>query len=153
MENSIITKRADVDYSRHAYTALKIAFVVAPLLAGLDKFFNVLTVWTNYVAPIFPNMLNVSAGTFMIGVGIVEIIAGIGVLLKPKIFAYIVSAWLIGIILNLVIHGGYLDIALRDLGLSIGAYALGQLAHTFEPTRVKSNRSIFHRHDKNLSYP
>lgn len=128
MENTNVPVKSDSNYSEHAYMLLKLAFVIAPILAGVDKFFNNLTVWTDYLAPTFPAMLNVSPQTFMYGVGIIEIVAGIGVLFKPKIFAYIVSAWLVGIIINLFMLGDFYDVALRDLGLSIGAFALGQLS-------------------------
>lgn len=128
MEKTNIPVKYDSNYSEHAYMLLKMAFVIAPILAGADKFFNILTQWTDYLAPFFPEMLNVSDQTFMYGVGIVEIVAGIGVLFKPKFFAYIVSAWMVGIIINLFILGSYYDVALRDLGLSIGAFALGQLS-------------------------
>ncbi|MCM2349416.1 MAG: hypothetical protein NDI69_05295 [Bacteriovoracaceae bacterium] len=129
--NPTLTQR-DLDLSERAYWVLKVGFVVAPVLAGLDKFFNYLTNWTNYLAPVFPNMLNISAKTFMQGVGFIEVIAGIGVLIKPKIFAYVVSAWLLGIIVNLFVLGNYYDLALRDLGLSIGSFALGQLSQIHE---------------------
>lgn len=115
-----------------AYTALKIGFVAAPVLAGLDKFFNVMTDWTKYLYPAFNELLNISPAQFMMGVGIIEIIAGIGVLFKPKIFSFVVCAWLVGIIANLLLVGGYLDVALRDLGLAIGAFALGELSITHE---------------------
>lgn len=138
MDNTLTTQ------SEHAYWALKIGFVVAPVVAGLDKFFNFLTVWTQYLAAIFPEMLNVGPHVFMYGVGIIEIIAGIGVLLKPRVFAYVVSAWLTGIIVNLLVLGGFYDIALRDLGLAIGAYALGQLSVLHE---ARSNLEVRrHRH-------
>jgi uncharacterized membrane protein YphA (DoxX/SURF4 family) len=131
MNNQEVIKRENAHELR-AYTALKIGFVVAPVVAGLDKFFNLLTDWTQYLAPIGPNMLNISPQTFMYGVGVVEVVAGIGVLLKPKIFSYVVSAWLVGIIVNLLIVGQYYDIALRDLGLAIGAYAVGEMARRHE---------------------
>lgn len=125
-----------------AYTALKIGFVVAPLVAGIDKFFNYLTNWTDYLAPVFPELLNVSPATFMMGVGIIEIIAGIGVLLKPRIFAFVVCAWLVGIICNLLMTGMYFDVALRDLGLAIGAFSLGELAvtHEHDVTRIRESK-------------
>jgi hypothetical protein len=115
-----------------AYNALKIGFVIAPILAGLDKFFNYLTDWTQYLAPVVNEMFNVSPATFMMGVGVIEVIAGIGVLFKPKIFAFVVCAWLVGIICNLFLLGNFYDIALRDLGLAIGAFSLGELALTHE---------------------
>jgi hypothetical protein len=133
METNIVTKRTtDLEYGDHAYWLLKIGFIAAPVIAGIDKFFDYLTDWPKYLAPVFPDMLNVSSQTFMQGVGVIEIIAGIGVLLKPKIFAYVVCAWLAGIIVNLFLIGGYYDIALRDLGLALGAFALGQLSVAHE---------------------
>lgn len=132
MKTNVPITQRDLDFSERSYWLLKVGFVVAPLIAGLDKFFNYLTVWTKYLAPVFPNMLNVTPETFMSGVGIIEIIAGIGVLFRPKIFAYVVCAWLVGIMINLFLIGGYYDIALRDLGLAIGAFALGQLSNVHE---------------------
>lgn len=143
MENVVKVNHSEPDHQ--AYSLLKFGFIVAPLAAGLDKFFNYLTDWTKYLAPIFPNTLNLSASTFMMGVGVVEIIAGIGVALKPKIFGYVVSAWLIGIIVNLFILGNYYDVALRDLGLSIGSFALARLAARYDVGHVKT-RPIEKRH-------
>ena len=130
MDTNVI--RSHKSHDNLAYTALKIGFIVAPIVAGLDKFFNALTDWTQYLAPVFPELLNISPSTFMMIVGVVEIVAGIGVAIKPKIFAHVVSAWLLGIIVNILILGSYYDVALRDLGLSIGAFALGQLAFRYE---------------------
>ena len=111
-----------------AYRALQLGFVVAPILAGLDKFMGLLTDWTQYLWTPFADLLGVSPGAFMGVVGVVEIGAGIVVALKPKFGGYLVAGWLVGIILNLVLVGGYWDIALRDLGLAIGAFALARLA-------------------------
>ncbi len=111
-----------------AYQILHIAFVVAPVLAGADKFFGLLVDWDKYVAPRVASLLPFSAHTFMLVVGIIEITAGILVAIKPRIGAYVVCAWLLGIILNLLLAGGYYDIALRDLGLALGALALGRLS-------------------------
>lgn len=108
-----------------AYRILQLGFVAAPILAGLDKFFNVMVEWEQYLAPFIGNMIG--ARTFMIVVGVIEIAAGIGVALKPRLFAYVVAAWLAGIIVNLLLTG-YYDIALRDLGLALGALALGRLS-------------------------
>lgn len=117
---------------RQAYRLLRLGFTVAPILAGADKFANILTDWTQYLANVFPRITHLSAPGFMKIVGIIEIVAGIGVAVKPKIFGYVVSAWLVGIIANLLIKGQYYDIALRDLGLSLGALALGRLSHVYE---------------------
>jgi hypothetical protein len=115
--------------ARQAYQALHIGFIVAPILAGLDKFTNLLTDWTQYLAPSVANMLPFSARTFMHAVGVVEIVAGLLVAVRPRIGGYVVSAWLIGIIMNLLIHTQrFYDVALRDLGLAIGAFALARLS-------------------------
>ncbi len=115
--------------ARQAYQALHLGFVVAPVLAGLDKFTNLLTDWTKYLAPSVANLLPFDARTFMYGVGVVEVIAGLIVAIRPRIGGYIVSAWLVGIILNLLVHTQrYYDVALRDLGLAIGAFALARLS-------------------------
>ncbi len=121
-----------------AYRVLHLGFVVAPLLAGLDKFLHLLVPagWEQYLAPFVGAII--PASTFMMIVGVVEIVAGIGVAIKPRIFAYVVAAWLVGIILNLLIHpGSYdaagwgLDLALRDLGLALGAFALGRMSQVY----------------------
>lgn len=116
--------------SYQAYQILHLAFTVAPILAGLDKFFNFLTVWEQYLASPF-NVFGNPHATMMV-VGVVEIIAGIGVWLKPKIFSYVVALWLLGIIINLLILHNFYDVALRDLGLLLGALALGRLSSQFD---------------------
>lgn len=112
--------------SQAAYQILKLGFTVAPILFGLDKFTNLMTDWTDYLPQFVTDA--VSGSAVMVVVGIVEIAAGIGVWLRPKIFANVVAAWLGVIIVTLIIAGGFLDIALRDFGLLLGAVALGQLA-------------------------
>jgi hypothetical protein len=112
-----------------------VAFVLAPLLAGIDKFTLLLTNWSQYLAPFIPQTLGLTAPGFMKIVGVIEIIAGIGVAVKPKVFGYVVAAWLAGIIVNLLILGTYLDIALRDLGLCLAAIAFARLAQVYEGTR------------------
>jgi hypothetical protein len=113
---------------RQAFQILRLGFTVAPILAGLDKFFDVMVDWDKYLSPMANNVLGGRGHQFMLVVGVIEIIAGIGVFLKPRVFAYIVAAWLLGIILNLLSIPGYYDIALRDLGLLLGALALGRLS-------------------------
>jgi hypothetical protein len=117
---------------RQAYQILRVGFTAAPILAGLDKFFDILGNWDAYVAPVFPRILGVSPHSFMMGVGVIEIIAGIGVAVKPRIFGYVVSGWLAGIIVNLLIRQNFYDVALRDLGLSLSAFALARLAVRFD---------------------
>ncbi len=114
-----------------AFRILHVGFVVAPIIAGLDKFFNLLTDWTMYLAPVFPNLLGIDARTFMYGVGAIEIAAGIAVAIVPRFAAYVVMAWLWGIIVNLLILGQYFDVALRDFGLLLAALALARLASNF----------------------
>src|SRR5205085_2382031 len=107
-------------------------------IAGLDKFAHLLANWDKYLAPPFARMLgSAGAHTFMLVVGVVEIIAGLLVAIRPRIGAYVVAAWLAGIILNLAIGGQYLDVALRDLGLCLGALALGRLAAVYDSRRTK----------------
>jgi hypothetical protein len=111
-----------------AYQILHLGFTVAPILAGLDKFLGLLTNWDQYLAPAVAGALPFSGHTFMLIVGAIEIVAGVGVFLMPRVFAYVVAAWLVGIILNLLLAGSFLDVALRDLGLALGALALGRLS-------------------------
>src|SRR3954466_15599501 len=91
--------------AHQAYRVLHFGFVVAPLVAGLDKFTNLLVDWQQYLAPVFPQMLGISKATFMMGVGVIEIAAAVLVLLAPAIGGYVVMAWLWGIILNLLLQG------------------------------------------------
>jgi uncharacterized membrane protein YphA (DoxX/SURF4 family) len=110
-----------------------LGFTVAPIVAGLDKFFHLLVNWDNYLAPVVNNILGGHGHAFMLVVGVIEIVAGIGVAIRPKIFAYVVAAWLAGIILNLLLIPTsnpmpHYDVALRDLGLCLGALALGRLS-------------------------
>jgi hypothetical protein len=116
--------------SYQAYQILRFAFTVAPIIAGLDKFFNFLTIWPQYLSPTFDVFGN--PHTTMMVVGVIEIIAGFGVWFKPKIFAYIVALWLLGIIVNLLSIPNFYDIALRDLGLALGALALARLSCKYD---------------------
>jgi uncharacterized membrane protein YphA (DoxX/SURF4 family) len=119
------------DKGYQAFRILQVAFVVAPIVAGLDKFFYFLTNWTNYLSPFAMQMMQGQHRGFMIVVGIVEIIVGIGVIFKPKIFAYIVFLWLLCIVINLISADQYLDVALRDIGLMLSALALARLSHKY----------------------
>src|SRR6516225_11163590 len=114
-----------------AYRILHFGFVVAPILAGLDKFFHLLVNWDQYLPGVVTNISPISAHTLMLIVGVIEIVAGLGVAIKPRIFAYVVAAWLAVIIINLLLIPGYFDIALRDFGLLLAALALGQLSQQF----------------------
>ena len=115
-----------------AYLILYAGFIVAPLIAGADKFFHFLVNWDQYLAPTVANVMHLAPHSFMRIVGVIEIVAACLVALKPRLGAYVVTAWLWGIIVNLLLIPGYYDIALRDFGLSLGALALGRLAEDFE---------------------
>jgi hypothetical protein len=119
------------DRARQAFRILHVAFVVAPILAGLDKFFDVLVDWDQYLAPLATDVLPLSAHTIMMVVGVIEIAAGVLVALRPRIGGYVVAVWLWAIIVNLLVLGDYFDVALRDFGLSLGALALARLAEAF----------------------
>jgi hypothetical protein len=126
--------RASVhDPAYQAYQLLHIGFTVAPIVAGADKFLHLLVNWDNYLAPVVNNILGGHGHVFMLIAGVIEIIAGIGVALWPKVFSYVVAAWLLGIIINLLLIPAsnpmpHYDVALRDLGLCLGALALGRLS-------------------------
>lgn len=115
-----------------AYEILRIGFAVLPIVAGLDKFVGLLVNWDQYLAPMIASMLGSNSHTFMLVVGGVEIVAGIGVALRPRIFAYVVAAWLLAIIINLLIAAEFYDIALRDAGLCLAALALGRLSKEYD---------------------
>ena len=118
------------DSARQAYCILKFAFIVAPIIAGLDKFFHLLTNWDKYLSPTVINLVGGHGHRFMLAAGAIEIVAGIGVAIRPRIFSYVVAAWLVGIIINLLTMHGFYDVALRDLGLALGALALGKLSRS-----------------------
>jgi len=116
-----------------AYWALRIAFGLGPLLAGLDKFTNVLVNWEKYLSPVAQRVLPVGPTTFMHAVGVIEIIVGIAILLgATRIFGYIAMLWLFAIAANLISTGGYYDIAVRDILLGIGAYSLARITEAKE---------------------
>ena len=114
--------------SYQAYQILHIAFTVAPILAGADKFFHFLVNWDIYLSPIIPRTVGIGAHTFMLGIGVIEVIAGVLCAVMPRIGGFIVGLWLLGIIVNLLSIPAYFDIALRDLGLALGAFALSRLS-------------------------
>lgn len=110
---------------------IKYTYGLVPIVAGLDKFTNLLTNWKDYLAESLTNMLPFSATTFMSIVGIIEIAAGLLVLLRPKIGAWVVMAWLILIAFTLIFSGRYFDVAVRDLVMAVGAFALAKLSGVF----------------------
>jgi hypothetical protein len=124
------------DRARQAFRLLHVGFVVAPILAGLDKFFEVLVDWDRYLAPVATDVLPVSGHSLMLAVGVIEIAAGVLVALRPRIGGYVVAVWLWAIILNLLVAGDFYDIALRDFGLSLAALALARLAEAYPNTGI-----------------
>jgi len=134
LTTSRTTTQADTNVSGTAYEAyqiLRVGFVVAPIVAGLDKFFNLLVNWEQYLPPFVNKMVGGHGHELMLVVGVIETMAGIGVFLKPRLFAYVVSAWLLLIVVNLLMIPGYFDVALRDFGLALGALALARLSQEF----------------------
>ena len=123
-----------------AYVLLRLAFAVAPIAFGLDKFFNVLVDWPIYLAPWINDIAPGSGQDFMYLVGVIEILAGVLVALKPRYGAPVVAAWLAGIIFNLLTVPGFYDVALRDFGLLLGALTLARLAVAYDPP-LKRGRS------------
>jgi uncharacterized membrane protein YphA (DoxX/SURF4 family) len=126
------------NYSDHAPAAattqadrvssiLRWTYGLVPIVAGADKFANILTDWDKYLAPVVTDIIPLTPNTFMGIVGVIEIVAGIIVLVKPKIGSLIVGFWLLGIVINLLLTGQYYDIAVRDAVMSIGAFSLFML--------------------------
>ena len=111
-----------------AYQILYFGFTLLPIIAGADKFLHWLVNWDMYLCPPAVDILGQYRDEFMLAVGVIEIVAGLGVAFRPGVFAYVVAAWLGGIIVNLLLTGTYFDIALRDFGLMLGALSLGRLA-------------------------
>ncbi len=116
---------------KQTYNLLKLTFGIVPIVAGLDKFTNILTDWDHYIQPGFAALLPIEPSSFMMIVGVIEIIAGIIVLMKPAVGGYIVAAWLTLISIMLLLSGQYLDVAVRDLVMAMGAFSLARLAQLF----------------------
>ena len=126
-----LSSRSAASPAYQAFRILQIGFVAAPLLAGLDKFFHLLVNWDQYLPSVVARLSPIPGHQLMLVVGVIEIIAGLGVAWKPRIFAWVVAAWLVFIIANLLLIPGYFDIALRDFGLFLGALALARLSQQF----------------------
>jgi uncharacterized membrane protein YphA (DoxX/SURF4 family) len=119
--------------TENAYWALRLAFGLVPIVAGLDKFTNLLTDWQQYLSPIAVRVLPVSPAAFMGVVGVVEIVVGLGVLTGyARVFGWIAAAWLLAIALNLLLTGKFIDVAARDVALAVSAFALARLAPLHE---------------------
>jgi len=134
------------DPAYQGFLVLRAAFTLAPILFGLDKFTNLMTDWDRYLAPVIADPLPVTAHQAMYAVGVVEVVAGLVVLLHPRLGAAVVAAWLAGIIVNLLLIPGFYDIALRDLGLLLSAVALQRLSTRYDahpllwPLRATAHR-------------
>jgi hypothetical protein len=120
------------DPAFQAFTLLRIGFTVAPILFGLDKFANVMVDWSVYLAPWINDILPGSADQAMYVIGVIEVVAGVAVALRPRYGALLVAGWLGGIIFNLLTYSDYYDIALRDFGLMLGALTLARLATVYD---------------------
>ena len=133
--------RARVEPAFGAFLTLWVGFIILPIVFGVDKFANILTNWEGYLAPWIVGLLPFSAHTAMLIVGVVEVIAGIMVAIKPRYAAFVVAFWLAGIIINLLTYSGFYDVALRDFGLLVAALALAQLARTYDPRSGRRDRA------------
>ena len=130
--------------ARQAFLLLRIAFTVAPILFGLDKFANVLTDdWTRYLSSEYNSLLPGDADTAMSIVGVIEVAAGLIVAVAPRYGSLLVAGWLGGIIINLLLAGGYGDIALRDFGLMLGALTLARLAWSELGSTSRAQSRVF----------
>ena len=117
------------------FNLLKLVFTIVPIVAGLDKFFNILCDWTQYLNPMILDILPFSGETFMMIVGVIEILAGILVFVMPKIGGLVVSVWLTLIAISLLIGWTYADVAVRDLVMAISAFSMSRLAIIVEKNR------------------
>jgi uncharacterized membrane protein YphA (DoxX/SURF4 family) len=128
------------DARYQAFFLLRVGFAVLPMVFGLDKFFDVLVDWPRYLAPWINDVAPGTAQQFMYFVGVTEIVAGVLVAVKPRYAAYVVAGWLGGIVVNLLTHSGFYDIALRDFGLMLAALVLARLASVFDPPLASLHR-------------
>jgi uncharacterized membrane protein YphA (DoxX/SURF4 family) len=135
------TQGARSEPGYRAFMVLRTAFTVAPILFGLDKFTNLMTYWPHYLAPWIITISPLSAQHAMYVVGVIEIVAGVAVALVPRFGAWLVAAWLLGIIVNLLSYSGFYDVALRDFGLLLAAVALAQLSVRYAPARGTGSRA------------
>jgi uncharacterized membrane protein YphA (DoxX/SURF4 family) len=124
-----------------SYTLLKWAYGLVPIIAGADKFTNLIVNWEEYLNPAIPQMLNLTPHAFMLVVGVIEIIAGILLFAKPRLGGFVVMAWLLAIALQLVFWGRHLDIAIRDTVMALGAFTLARLA-AFHHTHDQHARTV-----------
>jgi uncharacterized membrane protein YphA (DoxX/SURF4 family) len=125
------------DPAYQSFALLRIGFTVLPIVFGADKFANVLVNWERYLAPWIARLSPLSEVHTMHVVGVIEIVAGIAVAVKPRYGAYLVAAWLAGIVMNLLTYSGYYDVALRDFGLMLAALTLARLASKYDPPGLR----------------
>jgi hypothetical protein len=118
-----------------AFLLLRIGFTAAPILFGLDKFLNWMVDWPTYLAPRFDDLIPGNAHQAMLAVGVIEIVAGIAVAVRPRFGSYLVAAWLAGIIIDLLVLADHYDVALRDFGLLLAALTLARLSVVFDSRR------------------
>ncbi|PKV99926.1 DoxX protein [Amycolatopsis echigonensis] len=128
-----VWQRARREPAYGAFVLMRVGFTVLPIWMGVDKFANSLTDWPHYLAPWIVALLPFSAQTAMYVVGVIEIVAGVAVAIKPRYAAYVVALWLAGIIVNLLSYSGFYDVALRDFGLLLAALTLARLAAAYDP--------------------
>jgi len=138
-----VTTQQRGDAEHQAFLLLRTAFTVAPVVFGLDKFVNALTDWQQYLAPTVDRIVPGTGHQMMLAVGLVEVVAGVLVAVRPQLGGYVVAAWLAGIITNLLLIPGFYDVALRDFGLLLAALALARLASAVQhaPRTVRSHGS------------
>ncbi len=139
--SSTTSTASAADPGRQAFLLLRTAFTVAPIVFGLDKFTNLLTDWPDYLAPWIDGIVPGTAQQAMYAVGVVEILAGLVVAIAPRFGGWLVAAWLLGIIVNLLTIPGFYDVALRDVGLLAGAVALARLAVVHAPARTSRTQA------------
>jgi uncharacterized membrane protein YphA (DoxX/SURF4 family) len=138
-------ERLKSDPAYQAFVLLRVGFTALPIVMGIDKFSNTLVNWEHYLAPWIQDLSPLSALGTMHVVGVIEIVAGLAVAVKPRYAAYIVAAWLAGIVTNLLSYSGYYDIALRDFALMLTALTLGRLASKYDPPGFHNLKSWLHR--------
>jgi uncharacterized membrane protein YphA (DoxX/SURF4 family) len=132
--------------SNSAYWALRVVFGLIPLFAGLDKFTHLLTDWNQYLNPAVLRVLPISANAFMQIAGVVEIIVGLGILFgATRVFGYIAMLWLLGIAANLITQGRFYDVAVRDIGLAVGAFSLARLTEARESAVIVTETDEYRR--------
>ena len=132
-DQGLLARIRVADPAEQAFMILRTAFTVAPVLFGLDKFLHLMVNWDKYLAPVLSDPLPFTPHQLMFAVGAVEIIAGLVVAVHPRLGGPVVSAWLVGIIINLLLIPGFYDVALRDFGLFLAAIALSRLATKYDP--------------------